>query len=127
MFCLAQSNLELTRTNWLQAQGVGKNFLWRNFDRSWFASGYEYYLSKIFPKSFRSIEISGNISSLLELAKQNRPDLGVAIAAIKQQEAQLAISYSNSMPISDSECRLDSSSFISPKMPSGYNEVHFLN
>ncbi len=50
----------------------------------------------------------------------------MAIAAIKQQEAQLAISYSNSMPILSATADWNQIRFIAPKKPSGYNEVAFL-
>ena len=79
------------------------------------------------PQKLPVIEISGNISSLLELAKQRRPDLGVAIAAIKQQEAQLAISYSNSMPTLTANANWNQIRFISPKSLQDIMKQLFLN
>jgi len=50
------------------------------------------------PQQLPVIELMGDVNSFLELAKQKRPDIGAAIAAVKQQEAQLTISYSAGMP-----------------------------
>lgn len=122
---LAQSNLEQTRTSLLQAQGSEKTA----FAEILIGVGLPPDSNISFedlPQKLPVIEISGNISSLLELAKQRRPDLGIAIAAIKQQEAQLAISYSNSMPTLTGNANWNQIRFISPRKPSGYNEVAFL-
>ena len=94
---LAQSTLEQTRTSLVQAQGAERTALGELL----IAVGLppETCISvEQLPQELPVIEISGNICSLLDLAKERRPDLGVAIAAIKQQEAQLAISYSSGMP-----------------------------
>ncbi len=122
---LAQSNLEQTRTSLLQAQGSEKT----SFAEILIGVGLPADADISFedlPQKLPVVEISGNISYLLELAKQKRPDLGVAIAAIKQQEAQLAISYSNSMPNLTANGNWFQIRFISPKMPSGYNETAYL-
>ena len=50
------------------------------------------------PDKLPVIEIAGNVSTLFELAKQRRPDLGAAIAAVKEQEANFLIAYSAGMP-----------------------------
>lgn len=50
------------------------------------------------PEKLPVVEITGTICSLLELAKESRPDIGAAIAVVKQQEAQLGIAYSAGLP-----------------------------
>lgn len=50
------------------------------------------------PQELPVVDISGDVDSLLELAKRKRPDLQVALAAVRQQEANLQISYSSGMP-----------------------------
>lgn len=122
---LAQSTLEQTRTNLLQAQGSEKTSLGEILITVGLSPDTNISVEDL-PQKLPVIEISGNISSLLELAKQRRPDLGVAIAAIKQQEAQLAISYSNSMPTLTGSANWNQIRFISPRSPSGYSETAFL-
>jgi len=121
---LAQSTLEQTRTSLYQAQGAEKI----SFGEILIAVGLPPD-AKIsvddLPQKLPVVEISGDLSSLLEVAKQRRPDLGVAIAAIKQQEAQLAVSYSNSMPLLTANGDWSQIQFISPKKPPGYNETAF--
>lgn len=121
---LTQSNLEQIRTSWLQAQGAEKTSLGEVLITVGLPPDSPVTVENL-PQELPVIEISGNISSLLELAKKNRPDLGVAIAAIKQQQAQLAISYSNSMPTLTANADWTQIRFISPQRPSGYNEVAF--
>lgn len=122
---LAQSNLEQTRTSLLQAQGSEKTSLAELLISVGLPADAKISLENL-PDKLPVIEISGNISALLELAKKKRPDLGVAIAAIKQQEAQLAISYSSGMPTLTANAYWNQVRFISPKKPSGYNEVAYL-
>lgn len=119
---LAQSNVEQTRANLIQAQGAEMTALGQLLINVGLPADADVTVEDL-PQALPVIEISGDISSLLELAKKKRPDLGIAIAAIKEQEAELAISYSNSMPILSTN--LDWTQFrrISPKAPSGYNEV----
>lgn len=119
---LSRSNVELVRTYLLQAQGGEKTA----FAEVLIAVGLPADADVSFedlPQKLPIIEMSGNISELLNLAKQKRPDLGVAIAAIKQQEAQLAISYSNSMPTLAAGANWTQVRFISPRLPSGYKET----
>ncbi len=89
---LAQANLNLA-----QAKGAEKTALGN------LVIGIGLPLSTLLkvedlPNKLPLVEISHNIAGLFELAKKKRPDLGVAIAAIKQQEAQLGISLSASLP-----------------------------
>lgn len=121
----AQANLELTRANLLQAQGAEKTSIGEILIAVGLPPDTPISIEQL-PQSLPVIEISGNISTLLEQAKKRRPDLGIAITAIKQQEAQLALSYSNSMPMMTANANWNQVRFISPKKPSGYNEVAFL-
>lgn len=118
----AQANLELTRTNLIQAQGAERTA----FGEILIAVGLppDTCISiESLPQMLPVIEIEGNLSCLLDLAKKMRPDLGVAISAIKLQEDQLALSYSNSMPVITSNLNWTQARFISPRRPSGYNET----
>jgi outer membrane protein len=118
----AQSTLELTRTNLYQSIASEKT----SFGEILIAIGLppdtDISVDSL-PQELPVIDISGDVSSLLDLAKQKRPDLGIAIASIKQQEAQLALSYSNSMPVISLNANWNQVRFISPRKPSGYNEI----
>lgn len=121
----AQANLEQIRTSLAQAQGAEST----SFGELLIAVGLppDACVSvEDLPQALPVIEISGDICSLLELAKERRPDLGVALAAVKQQEAQLAISYSNGMPTITANASWNQTSFISPRIRPGYNETAFL-
>lgn len=122
---LSQSTLETTRTNLVQAEGSEKTSIGEILIAVGLPPDSKITVQDL-PKELPLIKISGDISSLLELAKKNRPDLGVAIASIKQQEAQLAISYSNGMPNLTANADWNQVRFISPKLPSGYRETAFL-
>ena len=120
----AQANLEQTRSSLFQAEGSEKTA----FGEILIAIGLppDSPISvETLPQELPVIEISGNISELLELAKKKRPDLGIAIAAIKQQEDLLAISYSSSMPTFSANANWTQVRFIWPRKPSGYNETAF--
>ncbi len=119
---LAQSTLETTRTNWLQAQGAEKTSFGEILISIGLPPDTQIAVENL-PQKLPVVQISGNLSSLLDLAKQKRPDLGVAVAVIKQQEAQLAISYSNGMPILTANADWNQVRFISPRKPSAYTEV----
>lgn len=118
----AQANLELTRTNLLQAQGAERISFGEILITIGLPPDTNISVDSL-PQELPVIEISGNISSLLELAKKKRPDLGIAIAAIKLQEDQLALSYSNSMPKLTANANWTQVRFISPQKTSGYNET----
>lgn len=122
---LAQSTLEQTRTTLIQAQGAEKTAFGGILIAIGLPPDTELSIQDL-PDKLPVIEISGNLSTLIELAKERNPELGVAITAIKQQEAQLALSYSNSMPTLSANAFWDQVIFISPKMPPGYNETAFL-
>lgn len=118
----AQSVLEQTRTNLVQSQGAEKT----SFSEILISTGLppDAKISvEDLPQKLPVIEISGDISSLLELVKEKNPNLGIAIAAIKQQEAQLALSYSSGMPTLSLNGNWSQIRFISPAKPSGYNET----
>jgi outer membrane protein len=121
----AQSTLEQTRTLLLQAQGSEMTALGELLIAVGLPADTCISIEDL-PQELPVIEISGNICSLLELAKQSRPDLGIAIAAIKEQEAELAISYSSGMPTLTANADWDSVRFLHPHKPAGYSKVAFL-
>lgn len=51
------------------------------------------------PHKLPVVDVFADISSLYEVAKKHRPDLGIAEAIVKQQQEQKIISYSQGMPI----------------------------
>jgi outer membrane protein len=121
----AEANLELTKANLAQSQGAERT----SFGEILIAIGLppDTCISiENLPQKLPVIEISGSLSCLLELAKQKRPDLGVAVSAIKLQEDQLALAYSNSMPKITANGNWTQVRFISPPRPSGYNETAFI-
>jgi outer membrane protein TolC len=121
----AKANLELIRTNMFQAQGAERTAFGEILIAIGLPADADVSVESL-PEKLPVIEIEGNISGLLDLAKKKRPDLGIAIAAIKQQEDQLALSYSNSMPIITANGNWSQVRFISPRKPSGYNQTAFL-
>ncbi len=122
---LAQSNLELIRTNLIQAQGAEKTAIGDLLITVGLPADSELSIEQL-PQELPVIEITGDLSSLLELAREKRPDLGVAVASIKQLEAQLALTYSNSMPNLTANANWSQVRFISPSFVSGYNETLLL-
>lgn len=119
---LSQSTLEQTRASLIQAQGAEKTSIGELLIAVGLPADTEINMEQL-PQKLPVIEISGTISELLELAKKSRPDLGIAIATIKQQEAQLAISYSSGMPTFTSYLDSNQIRFFSPKQSPGYIEV----
>ena len=122
---LTQSTLEQTRTSLAQARGAEQTALGELLIAVGLPADTCICVEEL-PQDLPLIEISGNICSLLELAKERRPDLGVAIAAIKQQEAQLAISYSSGMPTLAANANWNQVRFISPRKLPGTNQTAFL-
>jgi outer membrane protein len=119
---VSQSTLEQIRTSLLQSQGAEKTSLAEILIAAGLPPDSKVSVEDL-PQKLPVIEISGDISSFLELAKQKNPNLGIAIAAIKQQEAQLAVSYSSGMPTLLLNGNWSQVRFIYPKQPSGYNET----
>jgi outer membrane protein TolC len=75
------------------------------------------------PQNLPIAESSGNIGELFELAKKRRPDLGVAAALIKEQEAQLGIAYSASMPTLTAFGTLNHTHFIHSPALDGHDNI----
>lgn len=120
-----QSTLEQTRTSLFQAQGAESTSLGELLIAVGLPPDTSIDVEQL-PQKLPVIEISGDLSSLLELAKEKRPDLGVALAALRQQEAQLAISFSSGMPTLTANGDWNQTRFFHPKSPTGYKETAFL-
>jgi outer membrane protein len=118
----SQSTVESTRASLLQAMGSEKTSIGQLLIAVGLPPDSKITVDQL-PHDLPYIQISGDISDLLEEAKKNRPDLGAAIAVIKQQEAELAISYSSGMPTITGNASWYQTRFISPRQPSGYNQV----
>lgn len=93
----AQTTVEQMRLNLEQAKGAEKTAFADLLIILGFSPESNLCVVEL-PEKLPVIEISGNICTLLELAKENRPDIGAALAAVKQQEAQLGIAYSAGLP-----------------------------
>lgn len=79
------------------------------------------------PDDLPVIEIGGNICALIELAKQKRPDIGAAIAQVKEQQAQLIIARSSGLPQFVVNTSTNSINFLKPGHPTLYNTTVQLN
>jgi outer membrane protein TolC len=79
------------------------------------------------PDKLPVIEISGDVCSLIELAKERRADIGAAIALVKEQEAQLIMSYSAGMPTFTVNGSANRVNFLKPNRPMKYNNSIALN
>lgn len=122
----ASSAVELARSNLVQAQGAEKT----SFAQLMIAMGLppETQASiQDLPQQLPVIEIAANVNAFLELARHKRPDIGVAIAAVKQQEAALAISYSSSMPVFTADAMLSRLHFIHRPSKDGYDNNLSIN
>lgn len=69
------------------------------------------------PQKLPVIDISKDIDCLIELAKQRNPLIGIAIAEVKEQEAQLLISYSSGMPVVTLTGSASRTNYINPTLP----------
>jgi outer membrane protein len=107
----AASTVEVAKTNLAQAIGSEKTSLGDLMISLGLPPATQVTVHDL-PQKLPVIEISGGLESLLDLAKRKRPDLGAAIAAIKQQEAQLGISYSAGLPTLTASGQLSRLHFI---------------
>lgn len=122
----AQSTIQQMRLNVAQSQGAEKNALADLLITLGLPADTNLCL-EVLPNKLPVVEISGNISSLIALAKEKRPDIGAAIALVKGQEMQLAISYSAGMPTLTLNGSASRVNFRKPQKPSIYNESIALN
>lgn len=93
----AQSTVEQMRLNLAQAIGAEKTAFAQFLVTLNLPADTEISVVEL-PEKLPFIEIEGNISSLIELAKERHPDIGAALAAVKEQQGLLAIAYSSGMP-----------------------------
>ncbi len=93
----AQSAVEQARYNLEQAKGAEKTSLANLMIAVGLPPQTQVSVNGL-PDKLPVIDISGNVATLFELAKTKRPDLGIAVAEVKEQIEQLAISYSAGMP-----------------------------
>lgn len=108
----SQALLEQAKFNLAQARGAEKTSLADLLIAIGLPPNTDLSVADL-PKALPVVDISGNVDILLELSKRKRPDLGAAIAAVKQQQAQLVISYSAGMP--------------SLSLNASLNKLHFFN
>lgn len=73
------------------------------------------------PDELPVVDVRGDLDSLLELAKFKRPDIGAAIAAIRQQEAQLAIAVSAGLPTVSANAMLSRLHFFNNSRLDGHD------
>lgn len=112
---LAQSNLEQTRLSLEQARGAEYTSYGELMITLGLPPDTQLDVERL-PDELPVVEIEGNVTTLFELAKKRRPDLGVALAAVKEQQAQLVISYSAGMPTVTANATSSYLHFVSPKM-----------
>ncbi len=75
------------------------------------------------PQQLPLADISGDIAELFEVAKKHRPDLGIAVAAIREQEAQLKIAISASLPQLSAFGSLNHTHFIHRPRLDGHDNI----
>lgn len=112
----AQSTVEQTRLNLEQARGAEKTA----FAELLIILGLppEARICAVgLPEKLPVVEISGNICALIALAKQRRPDIGAAIAAVKEQEALLGVAYSAGLPTLTLNASSTNLRFLKPNRP----------
>jgi outer membrane protein len=116
----AQSTLEQFRFNLEQARGAEKTSLAELLIALGLPPNTDICIQDL-PEKLPVIEIAGDICTLIELAKEKKPDIGAAIAQVKQQEANLKASISAGLPaltVNGSAARVN---FVKPKIPSIFN------
>lgn len=107
----AQSAVELARFNLEQAKGAMKISFGDLLITLGLSPSTNITVEDL-PQQLPVIEISGDVARLLEVAIRRRPDLQAALAAVRQQEAQLVISYSSGLPTLTAEGSLTQSKFM---------------
>jgi outer membrane protein len=122
----AQSSVEQMQFNLEQARGAEKTALATLLITLGLSPDKEISVQDL-PEKLPVIEISHNVSALIEMAKEHRPDIGAAIAQVKQQRAQLVISYSSGMPVFTLNATTNQLYFLHPKIPETYNNSVSLN
>lgn len=118
----AQSVLEQMKLNLIQAEGAEKSSLAELLITLGLDPETPLSTQQL-PEKLPVIDIQENVSLLIEMAKSNKPDIGIAISQVKQQEAALKASISASLPIftiNGSASRLE---FIKPKAPATFNNT----
>ncbi len=112
----AQANVEQMRLNWEQAKGAEKT----SAAQLLIALGLPVNTGisvEGLPDKLPVVKISGDVNSLIELAKQRRPDIGAAISQVKEQEAELMISFSAGMPVLTLTGITDKTHYLKAKTP----------
>jgi outer membrane protein TolC len=94
----AQSSVEQMRLNLEQARGAEKTAFAQLLITLGLPADTQLSVVEL-PEKLPVVEISGNISALIALAKERRPDIGAAISAVKEQEALLGVAYSAGLPV----------------------------
>jgi outer membrane protein len=117
----AQSAVEQARFNLAQAKGNEKTALADLLITLGLPPETHICVEEL-PDKLPVIEISGNICSLIELAKQKRPDIGAAIAAVREQQAELLASFSAGMPTVTLNGSYSHTKFLKPVIPSLYDK-----
>ncbi len=122
----AQSTVELTRYNLEQARGAEKTAFGALLIALGLPANANITVLDL-PPELPVVKISGDVAALIELAKENRPDIGQAIAAVLEQENQLQISFSSGMPTLTLDATASRLRFLHPKKPSVFDNTISLN
>lgn len=116
----AQSTVEQMRYALEQAVGARKNSLAQLLISLGLPPESALCIKEL-PDQLPVIEISGDVCSLIELAKEKNPNIGAAIALVHEQEADLEISYSSGMPTFNIVGNTSQVAFMHPQMRPIYN------
>ncbi|MEI8124127.1 MAG: TolC family protein [Parachlamydiaceae bacterium] len=122
----AQAAVEQARTTLIYAQGEEKTSLGELVIAVGLAPETKLSVESL-PDQLPVIEISGDLDHLLEVAKHKRPDIGAAIAVVKQQEAMRDISFSAGMPTVSTNAQWSRLHFIHNPIADGHNNNISIN
>jgi len=120
----AQTLLEQAKTNLETAKGAEKTSFAQLMVALGLPADTQISIQNL-PTDLPFVAIAGDVTSLIEIAKARQPDLGAAVAAVKEQEAQLAISFSAGMPTITTNGSLSRLHFIrTPNLDGHQNSIN---
>ncbi len=117
----AQSTYEQMRLNLEQAKGGEKTYLAELLIALGLPACTCLNVEDL-PDKLPVIEIDSDVCKLIELAKEKKPDIGAAIAIVKQLQAEKTISFSAGMPIVSLNGNASRVNFLKPHRPSIFND-----
>jgi outer membrane protein TolC len=122
----AQTSLEQAKFNLEQARGAEKTSYADLMIILGMPATRDLNIKDI-PEELPVVNISGDIDSLLSLAKKKNPQLGVALSAVNELKEELIISYSAGMPVVTGNATLSRLHFIHNSASDGHENSVSIN